>query len=163
MSTAGAGGGEDPSQTPGSSAPKKTRGPTTGIVSARASVGVPDANLILYHPVRQTFYQTCREANILIGAFNHRNGSLVRELFPLYIDSWKEADPQNVATLLARVHNEYVFKYEHPETGELLPTDRHRSEIDHAIIHEAKRLRRGHKSKVSRRFFKTCCGSSNIA
>ena len=52
----GAGGDESPLETPGSQGPKKTRGPTTGSTSAKAAHGVPDAKVVRWDPINQTFY-----------------------------------------------------------------------------------------------------------
>lgn len=161
MSTSGqdpSGGERDPPQMP-----RKKRGPTTGVVSARARVGTPGANTVRYDQNAQAFYQDVREQNPLIGTFQNRLGNLIKSTIPVDLPDWNHVPAQSVAALMNSIHNEYNFVYEHPESGELVPADPIRNEIDMAIIRDAKRMRRGQKSRLSQLFFKTFCGSKDLA
>ena len=53
--------------------------------------------------------------------------------------------------------------YSDPRTGQLVLADPIRHEIDMAIIHNSKRMRRGQKLRLSQLFFKTFCGSKDLA
>lgn len=162
MST-GAGGGEDPPQTPGSSGSKNTRGPTKGLVSARAGVGTPGANVVRYDRRHMMFYQDIREQNPLIGTFSNRLGNLIKATFQAHANDWNEVEPQHVTAVMTAIHNEYRFVYEDPATGERVPADCIRNEIESTIIREMKRLRRNQKSKLSSRFFNKFCGKIELA
>ena len=61
------------------------------------------------------------------------------------------------------IHNEYRFVYVHPDTGELVSANPIPNKIDMANIRDAKRMRRGQKSRLSQLFFKTFCGSNDLA
>ena len=70
---------------------------------------------------------------------------------------------QSVAALMSLSHNDYRFVYAHPDTVELMSADPIHNEIDMAIINDAKRMRRGQKSRLSQLFFKTFRGSMDLA
>ena len=83
MSTSGqdpSGGVRDPPQMP-----RKKRGPTTGVVSARAGVGTPRANTVRYDQTAQAFYQDVGDQNPLIGTFQNRLGNLIKSTIPVDI------------------------------------------------------------------------------
>ena len=118
MSTSGqdpSGGERDPPQMP-----RKKRGPTTGVVSARVGVGTPKANIVRYNQTQQAFYQDVREQNPLIGTFQNRLGSLIKSTIPVDLPDWNHVPAQSVAALMSSIHNEYRFIYAHPDTGELV-------------------------------------------
>ena len=159
----GAGGDESPLETPGSQGPKKTRGPTTGSTSAKAALGVPDAKVVRYDPINQTFYQDVRKTIKKVGVFNNRVGALVKVHIPVTLRDWNEVTPQMLGNILSALHSEYTFVYKDDETEELLPADCYRHQIDQTIIRDAKRMRRNQKSRLSGTFLGKCCGQMNVA
>ena len=138
MSTSGqdpSGGYRDPLQMP-----RKKRGPMIGLVSARAGVGTPGANIVHYDQKHHAFYQDVREQNPLIGTFQNRIGNLIKSTILVDLLDWNHEHVQSVAVLMSSIHNEYRFVYAHPDTGELVSADPIRNEIDMAIIRDAKRM-----------------------
>ena len=124
MSTASGSGGDSPQrpdsqgppQEPDSQGPKKSRGPTTGSTSARATQGVPGAKVVKWDPTNQTFYQEIRKENKKVGLFNNRLGALVKAHIPPTTRDWSEVTPQMVAAILSALHSEFRFVYTDPDT-----------------------------------------------
>ena len=71
--------------------------------------------------------------------------------------------PQMLSNILSALHSEYSFVYTDDETGELLPADCFRHQIDQTIVRDAKRMRRNQKSRLSGTFLGKCCGQINVA
>lgn len=171
MSTASGSGGDSPQrpdsqgppQEPDSQGPKKSRGPTTGSTSARATQGVPGAKVVKWDPINQTFYQEIRKENKKVGLFNNRLGALVKAHIPPTTRDWSEVTPQMLAAILSALHSEFRFVYTDPDTGEDLPADCYQNTIDQAIIRNAKIRRRNQKSKLSEKFRLEFCGSTENA
>ena len=76
---------------------------------------------------------------------------------------WNEVTPQMLGNILSALHSEYTFIYKDDETKELLPADCFRHQIDQTVIHNAKRMRRNQKSRLSGTFLGKCCGQKNVA
>ena len=109
------------------------------------------------------FYQDIRELNPMIGTFSNRLGNLIKATFQAHANDWNEVEPQHVTAVMTTIHNEYRFVYEDPATGEKVPADCIRNEIESTIIREMKRLRRNQKLKLSSRFFNKFCGKIELA
>ena len=85
---------------------RRKRGLTTGLVSARAGVGTPGANIVRYDQTHQAFYQDVREQNPLIGTFQNRIGNLIKSTIPVDILDWNHVPAQSVAAFMSSIHNE---------------------------------------------------------
>ena len=104
MSTSGqdpSGGERDPPQMP-----RKKWGPTTGLVSARAGVGTPGANIICYDQTHQVFYQDVWEQTPLIGTFQNRLGNLIKSTIPVDLPDLNHVPAQSVTALMSSIHKE---------------------------------------------------------